>query len=149
MKYQYRMAPNPTEFSVVTGLANAKLDFKTLAKDIPCQEACPAKTNVPHYIEQIFQGNHDAAYRINLEDNVFPGALGRICTRPCESACRHNWTGVQGPRRRSPPPGRACRSAGSSARSLYRDRSRPASAGCRARRESNPSRRRRRNRAVG
>lgn len=97
MKYQYRMAPNPTEFSVVTGLANAKLDFKTLAKDIPCQEACPAKTNVPHYIEQIFQGNFDAAYRINLEDNVFPGALGRICTRPCESACRHNWTGVEGP----------------------------------------------------
>lgn len=97
MKYQYRMAPNPTEFSVTTGLAKTKLDFKTLAKDIPCQEACPAKTNVPHYIEQIFQGNHDAAYRINLEDNVFPGVLGRICTRPCESSCRHNWTGVEGP----------------------------------------------------
>ena len=96
-KYQYRKAPNPTEFSIVTGIGKQILDLKTVAKDIPCQNACPAKTNVPKYIEHIFHGNHDAAYRVNLEDNVFPGVLGRICTRPCEDACRHNWTGIEGP----------------------------------------------------
>ncbi len=96
-KYQYRKAPNPTEFSVREGIGKEILDLRTVAKDVPCQAACPAKTNVPAYIEQIFSGNHDAAYRINLEDNVFPGVLGRICTRPCQDACRHNWTSIEGP----------------------------------------------------
>jgi formate dehydrogenase major subunit len=96
-RYQYRKAPNPTEFSVREGLGTEILDLKTLAKDIPCQEACPAKTNVPAYIEHIFKGDNDAAYRVNQEDNVFPGVLGRICTRPCQDACRHNWTSIEGP----------------------------------------------------
>lgn len=97
MKYQYRKSPNPTEYSVVEGIGETTKDQKTLAKDIPCQAACPAKTNVPGYIEQIARGNLDAAYRINLENNVFPGVLGRICTRPCEDACRHHWTNTNGP----------------------------------------------------
>ncbi len=97
MKYEYIKAPNPTEFSVYTGAGDTPLDFKTIAKDVPCQNACPAKTDVPRYIALIAQGNFDAAYRINLEHNVFPSALGRICTRPCESACRHNWTNINGP----------------------------------------------------
>lgn len=97
MKYQYRQAPNPTEYSVVEGLGKTAKDQKTLAKDIPCQAACPAKTDVPGYIEQIARGDMDAAYRINQENNVFPGVLGRICTRPCEEACRHNWTNTNGP----------------------------------------------------
>ena len=97
MKYTYKKAKNFSELSVTDGLGATALDFKTFAKDIPCQNACPAKTNVPLYIEQIFKGNTDEAYRINLEDNVFPGVLGRICSRPCESACRHTWTNTNGP----------------------------------------------------
>lgn len=93
----YKGAPNPLEFSSFTGELKEARDFKTLARDIPCQEACPAKTNVPAYIEAIAQGDPDKAYRINQEDNVFPGVLGRVCTRPCEDACRHQWTGVHGP----------------------------------------------------
>jgi formate dehydrogenase major subunit len=97
LKLDYAKAPNPSEFSGFTGAFDRPLDFKTLAKDIPCQAACPAKTNVPAYIEAIAQGDPDRAYRINQEDNVFPGVLGRVCTRPCEAACRHTWTGVHGP----------------------------------------------------
>lgn len=93
----YVKAPNPSEFSMFTGVGDAPRDFETMAKDIPCQAACPAKTNVPAYIEALAQGNPDLAYRINQECNVFPGVLGRICTRPCESRCRHKWTNVQGP----------------------------------------------------
>jgi len=93
----YDMAPNPQENSVFTGAANEALDFKTYAKDVPCQEACPAKTNVPAYIEAIAKGDPDKAYLINQEDNVFSGVLGRVCSRPCEDACRHNWTGISGP----------------------------------------------------
>jgi len=97
LNISYDKAPNPQENSVFTGYASENLDFKTLAKDIPCQEACPAKTNVPAYIEAIAQGDPDKAYLINQEDNVFSGVLGRVCSRPCEAACRHNWTGISGP----------------------------------------------------
>ncbi len=97
MKYQYAKAPCPSELSVTEGLGEAEKDHLTLAKDVPCQEACPAKTDVPAYIQALAQGDPERAYRINLEDNVFPGVLGRVCTRPCEDACRHNWTNIQGP----------------------------------------------------
>ena len=68
-----------------------------MARDIPCQAACPAGTNVPEYIRQLVLNDPDASYRINQEDNAFPGVLGRICTRPCEPACRHQWTNTNGP----------------------------------------------------
>ena len=97
MKYQYELSPNQTELSVTTGLGTTRLDARTLAKDVPCQEACPARTDVPAYIRALVEGDPGKAYRINLEDNVFPSVLGRVCTRPCEDACRHNWTNVQGP----------------------------------------------------
>lgn len=97
LNLDYRMAPRPSDFSKPTGRLDTPLDFKTLERDIPCQAACPAKTNVPAYIEAIAQGDPEKAYRINQEDNVFPGVLGRVCTRPCEAACRHQWTGVHGP----------------------------------------------------
>ena len=90
LNINYEMAPNPSDFSVVTGEGHEAKDFKALYKDIPCQAACPAKTNVPAYIEAIAQGNPEKAYKINQEDNVFPGVLGRICTRPCEDQCRHH-----------------------------------------------------------
>ena len=53
-----------------------------------CQWACPAHTNVPHYIRLIGQGKYTEAYMVNRESNVFPGVLGRTCDRPCEPACR-------------------------------------------------------------
>lgn len=93
----HEAAPALAEMSVVQGEGATPLDFRTYARDIPCQAACPAKTRVPHYIEAIARGDPDEAYRINQEDNVFPGVLGRICSRPCEPACRHNRTGTEGP----------------------------------------------------
>jgi len=97
LEIRYEYAPKPAEFSVFTGEGRTTLDMKTLARDVPCQAACPAGTNVPEYIRQLVHKNPDASYRINQEDNVFPGVLGRICTRPCEPACRHQWTNTNGP----------------------------------------------------
>jgi formate dehydrogenase major subunit len=68
-------------------------DLGWVAKNIPCQHACPASTNVPAYIRAIDEGRYGDAYEINREANVLPGVLGRICSRPCESACRHSWPG--------------------------------------------------------
>ncbi len=82
--------------SVHRGLAAAPKDFEWLAKNIPCQSACPAGTNIPEYLAAISAGEYDRAYEINLKDNVFPGVLGRVCARPCEDACRHGWDGLGG-----------------------------------------------------
>lgn len=79
------------------GLAAHPKDFDWVEKNIPCQAACPAKTDVPGYLEAVYRGDFDTAYKINLEDNVFPAVLGRVCTRPCEPACRHGWEGLGDP----------------------------------------------------
>ena len=68
-------------------------DETLLATSVPCRFACPAKTNVPGYVEAIAKGDFDTAYRIDLRDNVFPATLGFSCTRPCETACRHGKPG--------------------------------------------------------
>jgi hypothetical protein len=94
---RYEMAPALAEYSVPTGECATPLDSKTIAMDVPCQAACPAKTNVPEYISLIARADNEGAYRINQEDNVFPGVLGRVCVRPCESRCRHQWTNTLGP----------------------------------------------------
>jgi NADPH-dependent glutamate synthase beta subunit-like oxidoreductase/ferredoxin len=57
-------------------------------KVVDCQWACPAHTPVPEYIRQISKGRYADAYMVNWDSNVFPGVLGRVCDRPCETACR-------------------------------------------------------------
>ena len=77
--------------SVARGVGNAAKDFHWLKENIPCQSACPAHTDIPAYLKAIADGRYDEAYEINLRDNVFPGVMGRVCSRPCEAACRHGW----------------------------------------------------------
>ena len=96
MSGKYIQANKPVEISVNEGCGNAPCDFKSQAISVPCQDGCPVQTNVPGYIESIAKGDYKEAYRINLEDNVLPGVLGRICARPCQKKCRHNWTDIQG-----------------------------------------------------
>ena len=64
-------------------------DSKWYEKSVPCRSACPADTDIPGYLEAIYNKEYFKAYQINLEDNVFPGILGRVCSRPCEDSCRH------------------------------------------------------------
>lgn len=75
--------------SVAAGKASAPRDFDYARVGVPCQDACPAHTDIPGYLQAIAEGDYDRAYRINLRDNVFPGVLGRVCARPCEPVCRH------------------------------------------------------------
>lgn len=97
MRYDYEKLQPPVELTAAEGMAWAPVDFRTQAISVPCQKGCPAGTNVPGYIEKIAQGKYDEAYAINLEDNMLPGVLGRICVKPCQSECRHNWTDINGP----------------------------------------------------
>jgi len=72
-------------------------DAQWVEKNVPCQKACPAGTDIPAYLTAIANGDPDEAYRINLRDNIFPAVLGRVCSRPCEAACRHGWEGLGDP----------------------------------------------------
>lgn len=54
----------------------------------PCSQACPVRIDVPGYLRFIAQGRPEEAYKLILEKLPFPGILGRVCTRPCENACR-------------------------------------------------------------
>ncbi len=94
--YRYLQAPAPVELSVNQGYGNLPSDFAAQERSVPCQSGCPVSTNIPGYIEKIAQGKFHEAYRINLEDNVLPGVLGRICVRPCQSNCRHTWSDING-----------------------------------------------------
>jgi formate dehydrogenase major subunit len=64
-------------------------DIDYVRTNIPCQWGCPARTNVPAYIEAIYNDDPTLSYVINRRSNLFPGSLGRICSRPCEEMCRH------------------------------------------------------------
>lgn len=83
--------------SIDQGEGRHAKDFHWMSVNVPCRSACPADTDIPGYLEAIYQGNPEAAYRINLRDNIFPAVLGRTCTRPCEPACRHGRAGLGEP----------------------------------------------------
>ncbi|MCU7871501.1 MAG: FAD-dependent oxidoreductase [Candidatus Thiodiazotropha sp. (ex Lucinoma borealis)] len=68
-------------------------DIGWVKENVPCQAACPASTNIPAYIQMITEGRVGRSYELNRIANVLPGVLGRICSRPCEDACRHGWPG--------------------------------------------------------
>jgi formate dehydrogenase major subunit len=68
-------------------------DVGWVKENVPCQTACPAGTNVPAYIRMITERRFGRSYELNRLANVLPGVLGRICSRPCEDACRHGWAG--------------------------------------------------------
>ncbi len=55
---------------------------------VPCRAACPAGIDVPAYVRLVAQGRSEAAHAVIREKVPFPGVLGRVCTRPCEQACR-------------------------------------------------------------
>lgn len=53
-----------------------------------CQENCPLGVNVQGYVALARVGKYAEALELIRRDNVLPGICGRICTHPCESACR-------------------------------------------------------------
>jgi 2-oxoacid:acceptor oxidoreductase delta subunit (pyruvate/2-ketoisovalerate family) len=55
----------------------------------PCNNACPAGENVQQWLYDAEEGEagYQAAWRHIMADNPFPAVMGRVCYRPCETAC--------------------------------------------------------------
>ncbi|MBU1053029.1 MAG: FAD-dependent oxidoreductase [Proteobacteria bacterium] len=53
-----------------------------------CQDNCPLGVNVQGYIALTKAGKFNEALELIRRDNVLPAVCGRICTHPCEAACR-------------------------------------------------------------
>lgn len=66
-----------------TWLGEGKEDLRA-----PCQAACPVGTNAGLYVSLVAQGRYDEALQVASEPNPFPAICGRVCTAPCEDACR-------------------------------------------------------------
>jgi len=54
----------------------------------PCHNACPARIDIPAYLAAIARGDDAEAIRIVKKRLPLPRIIGRVCPRPCESACR-------------------------------------------------------------
>jgi formate dehydrogenase major subunit len=54
----------------------------------PCRTGCPARLDIPNFIERIAAGDHRKATEIVMEDLTLPASLGRVCPRLCEQRCR-------------------------------------------------------------
>ena len=53
-----------------------------------CQDNCPLGVNAQAYIALARAGKYREALEVIRRDNVLPGICGRVCTHPCEKACR-------------------------------------------------------------
>ncbi len=55
----------------------------------PCNNACPAGENIQQWLYDAEEGpaKYEAAWRQIMQDNPFPAVMGRVCYRPCETAC--------------------------------------------------------------
>ena len=56
--------------------------------NIPCQEACPVKTNCRGYLNLAAAGEFEKAWELALDPNPMASICGSVCAAPCESACR-------------------------------------------------------------
>jgi NADPH-dependent glutamate synthase beta subunit-like oxidoreductase len=55
----------------------------------PCNSTCPAGENIQQWLYDAEEGpaKYEAAWRQIMQDNPFPAIMGRVCYRPCETAC--------------------------------------------------------------
>ena len=54
----------------------------------PCMSACPSSLDIPGYLEEIREQRFTQSLETIRKSICFPGVLGRVCVRPCESNCR-------------------------------------------------------------
>ena len=58
-------------------------------KNAQCMKGCPVAINIPGFVEQVKNGNFEAAYQIISESSALPAICGRVCPQEnqCEGKC--------------------------------------------------------------
>jgi len=64
-------------------------------KNAQCVKGCPVSINIPGFIEQVKEGNIEAAYQIISESSALPAVCGRVCPQEsqCEGKCIRGFKG--------------------------------------------------------
>lgn len=69
--------------------------YRTIIPDIefwqnlvPCQIACPVRTDAGRYVRLIASGDYRTSYLTARSPNPFASVCGRVCAAPCEDRCR-------------------------------------------------------------
>jgi formate dehydrogenase beta subunit len=75
--------------ALIGGKKGATRPYKA-AVTAPCLEACPAKLDIPGYIELIRNNKFGESLNLIRKRCILPGVIGRSCTHPCEEACVRN-----------------------------------------------------------
>ncbi|RIQ18243.1 4Fe-4S dicluster domain-containing protein [Jiangella rhizosphaerae] len=85
-----------TPFAITLGSASSRTNRtgawrveRPVYRDLfpPCAAACPAGENVREWLHLAQDGDYEAAWREIMSVNPFPAIMGRVCYRPCETAC--------------------------------------------------------------
>ena len=63
-------------------------ELSTEIKYPPCKLACPIQTDVREYVQLIAERRYEEAFATIRKQNPLPRVCGRICTHPCETACK-------------------------------------------------------------
>ncbi len=53
----------------------------------PCNSACPAGEDIQGWLAHAESGDYEVAWRALTANNPLPAIMGRVCYRPCETAC--------------------------------------------------------------
>ncbi len=56
--------------------------------EAPCQITCPAHMDIPLMNRFLSEGKFSEALKVVKKDIALPSVLGRVCSAPCEGACR-------------------------------------------------------------
>jgi NADPH-dependent glutamate synthase beta subunit-like oxidoreductase len=85
--------PNGIKILEITRTLRAIGPEKQFPAKPQCTEACPAGIDVPGYLRFVAEDRPDEACKLIIEKAPFPGILGRVCTHPCETACKRGEVG--------------------------------------------------------
>ena len=89
--------PYDTDMAVPWDRKSYNHDYRTNRSDVmesgtaPCKAACPAHIPVQGYIKLASEGRYREALELIKHDNPFPAVCGRICNKPCETACTRSY----------------------------------------------------------
>ena len=57
----------------------------------PCRLACPTNMDIQGFIALAARGLYTEGHKLMMETNPLSLICGKVCARPCESACRRNY----------------------------------------------------------